>query len=88
MEVIGLVLTVIGCIVMFVGGIWFLIEAFHSGLMWGIGCLFCGGIVGLIWLVTHWQDGKAPFGLQILGMVIYFVGVACGGNNFLIGLQH
>lgn len=79
MEILGLVLMGVGGLIAIVGSIWFLIEAFKSGILWGLGCLFVP-FVSLIWLVTHWEDGAKPFGLSLLGSVIMVGGMFLGGN--------
>ena len=79
MEVIGMILMGIGCIGIVVGGIWFLIETFKTGALWGLGCLFVP-FVSLIWLVLHWQQGSKPFLLQLAGMGVGVLGAMMGGQ--------
>jgi hypothetical protein len=79
MEVFGILLMVIGCIGIVVGGIWFLIETFRSGVLWGLGSLFVP-FVSLIWLVLHWRQGSKPFLLQLAGMGVGAFGMMMGGQ--------
>jgi uncharacterized membrane protein len=76
METIGWLVQGLGLIVSIIAGLWFLVETFKSGVLWFIGCLLFGP-VGLVWLVMHWEDGKAPFflslgggGLMVLGTMM------------------
>lgn len=73
MEVIGAILFLIGAIISFVGGIWFLIVAFGEGILWGLACLFIP-FVSLIFLAAHWDHAKKPFGISVLGTLIAAVG--------------
>ncbi len=79
MEIIGLLIMIVGGIIMFGGGIWFIVETFRSGILWGLACLFIP-FVGLIWLITHWENGKAPFGTYLLGFLLMLGGMVLGGH--------
>ncbi|MFA5508165.1 MAG: hypothetical protein WC423_22265 [Vulcanimicrobiota bacterium] len=63
---------------LFVGGLWILIEAFKTSILWGLGSLFIP-FVSLIWLVLHWDRGGKPFFIQLGGVAVMFVGLAVGG---------
>ena len=76
MAVIGGLLMVVGGIIMFVGGIMFLITAFKESVLWGLGTMFVP-FVGLIFLITHWQDAKKPFLIQLMGLPFYILGLIC-----------
>ncbi len=56
----------------FVGTIWFLIEAFSEGALWGLGCLLIP-LVSLLFLVRHFDKAKVPFLLQVLGFGLFWV---------------
>ena len=72
MEIVAITLAVMGGIMSFIGGIWFLIETFRASIWWGLGCLLLP-IVSFIFLVTHWHAVSKPFGISILGSVLVFV---------------
>lgn len=74
-------LVAIGGIVMLVGGIWILVKAFQESILWGLASLFIP-IVGLVFVITHWQDAGKPFLIYLAGLAIYLVGVfgAAGGQ--------
>ena len=67
-------LIAIGGIVMFIGGIWILVKAFQESILWGLGSLFVP-IVGLVFVITHWEQAGKPFLVQLAGLVIYLVGI-------------
>lgn len=63
------ILALFGLVVMIVGGIAFLIEAFRTTLWWGLGCLLFAP-VSLVFLILHWQDAKQAFFTQLLGLAV------------------
>jgi hypothetical protein len=67
------VLSLIGLIVMVVGGIGTLIAAFSTSIWWGLGCLLMSP-VSLLFLAFHWDVAKNPFFLQLAGLALYFIG--------------
>lgn len=79
--ILSITLLVIGTILSFIGGIWFLVEAFRTTVWWGLGCLFIS-IVELIFLIMHWDRAAKPFGLSILGAVILLAGVLAAPGSF------
>jgi hypothetical protein len=62
-------LFLLSAVLTVVGGFWVLIVAFRTGLLWGLGCLFIP-FVELIFVVTHWEEAKRPFLLQVIGIAI------------------
>jgi hypothetical protein len=74
----GIALMVIGGIVALVGGIGILIAAFREGIVWGLGCLVVP-LVSLIFVVTHWQETKKPFLLNLAGAIVMVVGAVIQG---------
>ena len=73
MEAVGMILLIIGMIVTFVGGVWFLVVAFQESILWGLGCLFIP-IVPLFFLILHWDQASKPFLVQLAGFVPLMVG--------------
>lgn len=82
MEIVALGFMGIGFLIAFVGGIWLLIEGFKESVLWGVGMLLFG-FVGLIFAVTHWEQAKKPFLLNVGGAALMFLGVllAPGGGG-------
>ena len=66
-------LIVVGWIIGAVGGIWILVKAFQESIWWGLGSLFVP-IVGLIFVLTHWQEAGKPFLIQLGGSALMVVG--------------
>jgi hypothetical protein len=79
MEAVGILIMAVGGIAAFVGGIWMLIEAFKTSVMWGLGYLFIP-FVSLIWLVMHWDRGRQPFLIQLGGGLVAVAGMAMSGQ--------
>ncbi len=68
-----LVLIILGWLIASIGGIWLLIRAFKVSVLWGLACIFIP-FAYLFWLIQHWESGKHPFFVQILGIVLFFLG--------------
>ncbi|MDF1818221.1 MAG: excalibur calcium-binding domain-containing protein [Immundisolibacteraceae bacterium] len=62
-----------------IGGIGFLITAFKTHILWGLGVLLIAP-VAIIYLIVHWQDGKRPFKLQIFGLLIIIASAYMNGG--------
>ncbi len=65
-------LFLLGLGIFIIGGVYFLITAFGTSVMWGLGCLFVTPVT-ILYLIFHWEDAKQPFLIQIIGFVIIFV---------------
>ena len=66
----------LGFIAILVGGIWLLVAAFQESVLWGLALFFFPGIVSIAFLILHPERAWRPFMLQIVGVVMFFVGVA------------
>ena len=73
MELFSILQVIAGCILVFAGGIWFLVESFRENFWWGLACLLFTP-AQLIFLVLHWDRAANPFGIQILGFILLFFG--------------
>lgn len=62
-------IQVIGLAIFVIGGIGFLIAAFRTSILWGLGCLLIPP-VAIVYLVLNWAEAKNPFFLQILGLAV------------------
>jgi hypothetical protein len=76
----AMLLVVGGYGAIIVGGIWLLVKAFTESIVWGLLCLFIP-IAGLIFVITHWEDAKSPFLLQVAGIVLVVVAVVLGARD-------
>lgn len=73
-------LVLAGYAFMFIGGIMILIAAFKESVLWGLGTLIVP-LVGLIFVITHWEESKNGFLLNIGGLVLAVVGAVLGGGH-------
>jgi hypothetical protein len=69
---------IVGWLVSFVGGIWFLIIAFQDDAMQGILCLFVP-FYSLYYLITHFDEEKTAFFMQLAGIALVMAGSCAGG---------
>ena len=68
-------LLVVGVILCVIGGIGMLIVAFRESVLWGLGCFFIP-LVSLIFLISHWEEAKRPFFIQLAGFALLILGSA------------
>jgi uncharacterized membrane protein len=74
---IGTILMVVAGIAMLVFGIQILIVAFKTSMAWGL-CSLLIPIVGLVFVIMHWQETKTPFLRYLIALVVFIVGSALG----------
>lgn len=79
MESIGMVLLVVGLIAALIGGIQFLIITFQEHVLWAIG-FFIFPVIGLVFLVLHWQKSHRAFLLYLGGMILLIAGAIMSGR--------
>ncbi len=79
MSVVGVVLFIVGAVVMTGAGLWLLVKAFQTSVLWGLGYIFVP-FVSLIFVILHWQDTKKPFFYLLGGLVLFLVGAAVSGQ--------
>ncbi len=63
------IIFLIGILFLLIGGISYLIAAFKTSILWGLGVLFIP-FISLFYLIIHWQSAKKPFLTQILGIAL------------------
>lgn len=71
-SAIGSLLIVLGVVAVIVGSITFIIAAFRTSILWGIGTLIFGP-VGLAYLILHWSEAKKPFFMQLWGFAFIII---------------
>ncbi len=59
----------LGLAIAFVGGIMFLVAAFRTSILWGLGVLFIP-FISLFFLIFHWQEAKKSFFIQVFGVAL------------------
>ena len=62
----------VGLILLIVGGIWFIVEAFRESILWGIAVILLP-IVDIVFLILHWRRAREPFFLQLWGVAIILI---------------
>lgn len=83
MEAVATILFAAGLVVQAIAGLWLLIEMFKTGPAWGLVQMFCCGLTYLVWLMKYWQQGKEPFLIQLMGLVMMGVGFGMGYRGVL-----
>lgn len=74
MAILGFIIIGIGVLALLGGLVWTIINSFRSGIVWGLIVLFVP-FGPLIWLVTHWEDGKFPFLTYLAGVFVLVIGI-------------
>ena len=78
MGIVALGLFVVGIVVMAGAGLWLLVKAFQTSVLWGLGYIFVP-FVSIIFVILYWQDTKKPFFYLLGGLVVFVLGAAFGG---------
>jgi hypothetical protein len=77
----AMILTFIGAIACLVGAVGLIIDAFHEGIFWGIGCLLFAPVI-LAFVVFHWDEAKKPFFIWLIGFgMILLAGFMVSGQR-------
>jgi hypothetical protein len=79
----ALVTMGLGYLLQFTGGIMFLVVAFQDDTLQGILCLFVP-CYSLFYLISHFEEEKIPFLINIAGFVMVMIGGAAGGQAFAL----
>lgn len=53
----------------FFGTVGMIMTAFRTSLPWGLGVVLLPPVV-IVYLMSHWQEAKGPFKIQIVGLLI------------------
>nr|WP_319548742.1 excalibur calcium-binding domain-containing protein [Desulfogranum marinum] len=72
-STLHLILVGAGVVLFVIGGIWYIIETFRTGIVWGLSCLFLP-LVSLIFLFVHWKVAARPFLVSMLGIALLVSG--------------
>lgn len=75
MEMVSLGLMGVGCLISVVCGIWLLVIAFTTHILWGLAYLFVP-FAGLVFVIMHWSKAAKPFLINMLGVGLLVGGVA------------
>jgi hypothetical protein len=77
----------LGWILAMGGGLWFLIVAFQDSALEGLLC-FLVPFYSLYYLITHFEETKRPFFVQLAGMGLAMLGGCLAGIAAGIAGQH
>ena len=74
MHVLGALTALFGIGLILLAWIGYLVAAFRTSVLWGIGVLVFP-IVSLIFLIVEWERAKRPFFLKLWGIAFLLFGV-------------
>ncbi|CCN68259.1 hypothetical protein [Vibrio nigripulchritudo] len=63
-------MAVSGLVLFLLGSVLILTEAFRKSKLWGLGCLFLGPLMGLVFTFLNWNKAKIPTAMWITGLVL------------------
>lgn len=69
--IIAFSLIVTGFLINFIAGLWLLVAAFQTSVLWGLGYLFIP-FVSLIFLFKQWERAKTPFLIGLIGTLLIY----------------
>lgn len=72
MTVVLTILAGLAGLAALVAGIWLLVEAFKTHVLWGLGSIFVP-FVSLVFVVMHWGKAKKPFLISLAASVVMAV---------------
>jgi len=75
--VLSAVLMLAGGVLLLIGCIMFIVNAFKVSVVWGLGVILLAPI-GLVFLFKNWRENKTSFLLQLAGLVLVVVGALIG----------
>ena len=73
MEILAYIIMGLGILAIVVAAVWIIIGAFKTGIGWGLFVLFCQ-FGALVWAITHWDEGKKPFLINLCGVALLIGG--------------
>lgn len=74
MQALASILMLLGLVISFIGGVWFIIAAFQDSLAWGLLCLFLP-ITSFLFLILHADRAFKPFFVSLFGTLLLLGGV-------------
>ncbi|HEV8694779.1 MAG TPA: hypothetical protein VGQ93_11455 [Lysobacter sp.] len=63
----------LGVILSLIGGLWIVVNAFRTSVLWGLGSLLVP-FVSLIFAIMNFGENKIPLILSVIGAVLVFMG--------------
>jgi hypothetical protein len=68
------ILLLLGGVLLLVGLVMFIVNAFKVSVAWGLSVLLLAPI-GLVFLVKNWKESKVSFLLQLAGGILVLAGM-------------
>lgn len=72
-SVVHMILVGAGLVIVVIGGLWYTIETFRVGILWGLSCLLLP-LVSFVFLFVHWKVAARPFFVSMLGAALIIAG--------------
>jgi len=66
------ILVIIGMALCVIGGLWLLVLAFQTSVLWGLAYLFIP-FASLIFAITHWEEARGAFLTSLAGVAMIVV---------------
>lgn len=63
----------LGIILLLIGGLWIVVNAFRTSVLWGLGALLVP-FVSLIFAVMNFGNNKIPLAISVVGGILMFMG--------------
>ncbi|HEU0306599.1 MAG TPA: hypothetical protein VFR30_06485 [Lysobacter sp.] len=63
----------LGVVLSVIGGLWIVVNAFRTSVLWGLGSLLVP-FVSLIFALMNFSENKIPLLISVIGTVLVFTG--------------
>ena len=83
LSLLASALILVGLGLSLLGGLAFLIAAFRSSILWGLGVLFIAPL-SIAFLILHWSEAKNSFFLQLWGCAFILLATIFMGGELPI----
>jgi hypothetical protein len=81
LTALGTISLLGGIVLILAGAVMFLVAAFRTSILWGLGVLFVP-FVSLIFLIAEWPVAKRPFFWKLWGLALLVLGVILLPDHF------
>jgi hypothetical protein len=76
-ELLLIPVILAGAVALVAGNVWIVVNAFRTSVIWGLGT-FLLPVVGLIFVLMHWEENRKPFLYSVLGTAAISAAVLLG----------
>jgi hypothetical protein len=81
LHAIAVVALLIGVVFILAGHLAFIVQAFRTNILWGLGVLFLP-VVPLVFLIVEWARVKRFFFWELYGIALVVAAVIVSPNSF------